>query len=176
MVELPYGDWNTDTQDSTNIDIQGDTFTLASAIPDSVVSRPDDSGSGNNQDLGLQFETSQQWPDFQARISANTSPSSTAEMYIEDTGGTEIVAIDISGNSANDIVTLSNADLAANTTYRIVIRTTDDTDITYGFADASYPYTSSDGNLSITAGWDRNAGSTVSDFAYMIKEIGNINL
>jgi hypothetical protein len=37
VVELPYGDWNTDTQDSTNIDIQGDTFTLASAIPDSVV-------------------------------------------------------------------------------------------------------------------------------------------
>lgn len=35
-LELTYGDWNTDTATSTNINIQGDTFTLATQIPDSA--------------------------------------------------------------------------------------------------------------------------------------------
>jgi hypothetical protein len=38
--ELTFGDWDSDTASSTDVDIQGDTFTLAeaaSAIPDSVV-------------------------------------------------------------------------------------------------------------------------------------------
>lgn len=40
-LELTYGDWTTDTAQSTNIDIAsgGDTFELATTIPDSGVSR-----------------------------------------------------------------------------------------------------------------------------------------
>lgn len=38
-LELTYGDWNQDTASSTNVDIQGDTFTLATAQPPSGVSR-----------------------------------------------------------------------------------------------------------------------------------------
>lgn len=34
-LELTYGDWNSDTAASNNVAIQGDTFTLAIAIPDS---------------------------------------------------------------------------------------------------------------------------------------------
>jgi hypothetical protein len=35
--ELSFGDWNSDTATSTNVDIQGDTFTLEQTLPDTAV-------------------------------------------------------------------------------------------------------------------------------------------
>ena len=47
--ELTFGDWNSDTATSTDIDIQGDTFTLAPVIPDSEVYLHDDWGDNKLQ-------------------------------------------------------------------------------------------------------------------------------
>jgi len=79
----------------------------------------------------------------------------------------------VSGNTSNDVITLSQADLAANKTYYIYTKSTSSRD-RGSYSSASYPYTSSDGNLSTTNGYFD--GSLFSGTAYAISEIGNINL
>lgn len=145
-------------------------------IPDSVVSRPDDNNTINNSDnVGLAFSTSQQWPDFQAEISSNTSPASDETLVIGDTNGTDVATKDISGAVAGDIITLSDVNLSANESYSIYIRSSNSRD--FGDYDSpSFPYNSSDGNLSITSGWSTAEGGAVSFSVFAIKRIGNITL
>jgi len=149
-----------------------------SAIPDSVVSRgADDSTSQDDRDLGIVFDVSQDWPDFQAEISSNVvTNSDNTVMRIGDTTGTILQTEDISGLSAGSVVTFNDINLTAGNTYQVSIETTDGDNYTVGISsETNYPYTSSDGNLEITARW--NAGDVQSGKnAFNIVTIGNINL
>ncbi|SEL99728.1 hypothetical protein [Haloferax larsenii] len=143
-------------------------------IPDSVVSRPSDNGSNPSTDnLGLKFSTSQEWPDFQARLSNNTAPITGTELVIGDTNGTDIASVDVSNKSANDVVTFNGVSLSANTSYSMFIRKANSEEV--GWYDSpSFPYRSNDGNLSIDSGWADGDG-TRSDYVWGIAEIGNIS-
>jgi hypothetical protein len=157
----------------TEVTADGDVVWTADSTPDSVVDRPSDNRSDNDDlNLGLKFETSENWTDFQARISSNTSTASDEEMVIGDTNGNDVAVKDVSSKSSNDVVTFNSVNLSANTVYSIFMRSSNARD--RGFYDSpSFPYTSSDGNLSITAGWFDGPRSGT---AYSILEIGNINL
>jgi len=168
------------TIDGTDVsEVTVDGTQVFSAIPDTVASRPQDDVTNTNStgNHGLWINTSQQWPDIQARISANTNTASDEEMVIEDNNGNDIAVVDVSGNSALDVITFSGVNLAANSTFAVYLRATNARD--RGFFDLrnsskSFPFTSSDGNLSITDGYFN--GNKKTDFAYGITEIGNINL
>lgn len=72
--ELTFGDWNGDTASSSNVDIQGDTFTLATAIPDSVVTHFDATElSGFNDG-----DTVSTWPD---EADGNDATASGSPVY-----------------------------------------------------------------------------------------------
>lgn len=170
--ELTYGDWNTDTAASNNVDVQGDTFTLE-ARPTSVVSRPDDNNSFGTSGLrGLQIETNVQWGEIGGRISANTAGATRAYIYrISD--GQLMGETDISDVAANETftMTLTNA-LVSGETYNFVVDA-EGASYTQGFYDSpSFPYTSSDGDLSIVAG---GVQTTESDNnTSCLKEIGDV--
>jgi len=148
-----------------------------SAIPDSVVSRvaDDDTGLGASPPRGIKFSVSQNWPDFQARLSQNqTTLSDNHDMVIGDTNGTILARESVVGLSANDVVTFTGVNLSANNSYHVSLESTDGDTFDYAYnTSPSFPYTSSDGNLSIINGWVN--GSTNSS-PYCISEIGNINL
>jgi hypothetical protein len=141
--------------------------------PDSVVSRPDDDNSNSGAyDLGLRFETSQDWPDFQTKLSSNTTTASDEELVIGDTSGGDIATKDISGKSAGDVITFSGINLSANTAYSVYGRTSNSR--TYGYRGTpGFPFTSSDGNLTITGGWLDGSENTT---AYHIVTVGDITL
>jgi hypothetical protein len=144
---------------------------VLSTIPDSVVSRPQDDDTVTQQRWkGAVVETSQEWPEIGAVISANSSGFETARIY-DDGFNTIIDEADISNLSAGDTFFFSNANLQANTTYRFVMNASERFE--QGFLRATnFVYTSSDGNLSITAG--ANRGSDISDFLWNYLKIGNV--
>ena len=143
-----------------------------SAIPDSVVSRPDDNDEGGDQSvkIGHQIETKTSWPSIGARISNLTSGVTTA--YLTDDNNNTIETTDISSLSAGDAFTFENVNLEANTKYRIVLDA-DGSDFTPGInndiAESDFPFTSED--IDITARvFD---GSTGGDQVTMVDDIGN---
>lgn len=157
--------------------VNGRSVGVGSAIPDTVVSRPADtfqSNTGQTSDIGLVFETSQEWPDIQLKISTDTNTASDDTAVIErDSDGVEVQTADASDLSGGAVVTVSDANLSANTKYRMFLRNSNGNQ--WGQYDsASFPYTSTDGNLSITAGWF--IGSERTSDIYGISQIGNINL
>jgi hypothetical protein len=97
------------------------------------------------------------------------------EYHLEDNNANSIEVVDVSSMSARDVVTFESVDLSADTKYVVYLDSSDGSDVDYGRnLNVSYPYTSSDGNLSITSGW--SDGSLFGSNAYAVSEIGNINL
>jgi len=150
-----------------------DGSTVFSAIPDSVVSRdPDNSSAVRQYKTGVRIETSQDWPEIQAEVSANSDNATKA--YLQETDGTVIDTVS-TNLTAGDVVTFDNANLSANTKYDIVADA-EGSDYAFGTAqpDDGLPHTSSDGNLSIIAGW--NDGSVNNEDTRFFITVGNINL
>jgi hypothetical protein len=160
--------------DGTDWYTRSDVQDVLPPIPDSVVSRPDDnnSGSDSTDNHGVVIQTSQEWPDIQARISSRSDTASDEEVVISDSNFAEIASVDVSTNVSGDVITFNDVNLSANTEYNIFLRATNGRQ--RGYSPASYPYTSSDGDLQIVAGYFNESTNTVN--AYGIEQIGNINL
>jgi len=65
-----------------------------SAIPDSVVERPEDDGTGQTrQTSGVIFKSTEEWPEIGAKVSANEDDdANVAEVYrIEDDDSTTLI-------------------------------------------------------------------------------------
>ena len=147
---------------------------LQSDIPDSVVSRPadDDSGTGS-QNEGLKFSVSQDWVDFQAQISSNSETASDETAVIERASdNVQVASLDISSNGPNDVVTFNDINLSSGTSYYIYGQTSNSR--VRGFnTSPSFPYASSDGNLTVDVGYQD--GSEFASFVWRFVTIGNIN-
>ena len=149
-----------------------------SAIPDSVVQRDADnksvSGSGAGTYNGIYVTTgSSEWPQIQGRISQNSGSLGNAVVVGPD--DTIIQSVDVSALSAGDVVTFDNAVLSPSTEYRFALEKAD-SNTTIGFDNPLFPYTSPDGELEMTAGWQNGAlvDSKYSGFAWGFYEIGNV--
>ena len=169
------GDLDSLAQDKNNVvyNNTSDQLVLDNTIPDRVVSRTGDNNANTDSfNVGLKFTTSQEWGQFQAKISANHNTGSDSTLEIDEVGGVNLVSKDISGNVAGDVITV-DVSLNPDSTYYIYDKTTNSR--SYGFNDfPTYPYTSNDGDLSITAGYQN--GSEFSGYAFAFVKIGNINL
>jgi hypothetical protein len=154
-------------------------FEAGPDIPDSLVSRPDDNSTqSNNADMGIVFETSRVWPDFQARISQNQGFASDEEMVIrEGTSGSDIAVVDVSANSPLDVITFDSIGLQANTEYSVFMRTPSGESRDRGINDSTnYPILSDDGNLVMTGEFFDGETGFGNNTSNSILEIGNINL
>jgi hypothetical protein len=151
------------------------------AIPDSVVSRPTDdstfNGSAGNE-IGLRITTDVEFPSIGAELSTNTIDPSTANIYrVSD--GTLKGTTDISGLTAGDTFVVNGVDLQPHdgtlaTTYNFVI-TNQSTNLKFGFfSSASYPFTSSDGNLTITKQADGPTGTFSSGNVSCFSRVGDV--
>ena len=149
----------------------GEISIFKPAIPDSVVSRPDDNTSTSTSGkLGFEIDTNSEWPSIGCRISANSSGFQTA--YLRDSGGSNIDTVDISSLSAGDTFTFDNVDLAVNTTYQIVVDAGGGS-WTAGFNDQTnenYPLTTTD--IDITGGFFEGSVGTGYDGG-AVNDIGN---
>ena len=146
------------------------------AIPDSVVSRDADTTSTpNNQKYGLQIETDVEWPEIGAEISANSSRFSTAYIHrVSDgqlMGSTGISSL----SSGETFKIVLDSNLVSGETYNFVI---DNGGNNYtrghrGNDKSGYPYTSSDGNLSIV---DTALGETSTSIngPSSLQRVGNV--
>ena len=148
------------------------------AIPDSVVQRDADNGSisGSRADTYNEIYVttgSSEWPQIQGRISQNSGSLGNAVVVGPD--DTIIQSVDVSALSAGDVVTFDNAVLSPSTEYRFALEKAD-SNTTFGYDNGLFPYTSSDGELEMTAGWQSGAlvDSTSSGYAYGFYEIGNV--
>ena len=147
-----------------------------SAIPDTVVSRPDDDSTGNSENAdGVAIATSQEWVSIGAELSSKVGDGGTfpsrARLY-DLSADSFLDTIDISSLSAGDTFTFNDVNLEANSEY-IISLDNDGNEYTRGILDASFPYTSGDGNLEIIAG--SSDGTTKrDDFAFNIVKVGNV--
>ena len=142
---------------------------LFDAIPDSVVSRPDDNDSGSvTSDHGLAIEFAESFDKFGARISNNTSGVTTARG--RDPNGDVIDSTDVSNLSSGDAFTLSG-DFRANTEYQVILNA-DGNSFTVGLRNdaTAYPYTSTDVDIV-----GRVFGTTTdTNPAHALNDIGNV--
>ena len=122
------------------------------AIPDTVVSRQDDNiTSTQSGKMGLGIQTKSNWPSIAFRLSNNTGSDATRaylhELDENDDLSTLISDVDISADSAGDIVEFNDVNLAANERFAIVIDA-EESSFDVGFFDtdseANYPYESED--------------------------------
>jgi hypothetical protein len=148
-----------------------DRVAPGSAIPDSVVSRPDDDDSFSNMDEeGMEIELKSDWPSIGARISNNTIGATRA--YLRESDGTAITDIDISGLSSGDAFTFDDVNLSSGNRYWITL-SAEGSSWTLGFRNGAdnYPYTSDD--IDITARV-LDGSSTQQGNAWAINDIGNV--
>ena len=139
------------------------------AIPDSVVSRPqDDQTTTQATKLGVRFEVANSYNAIDGRLSANISGQTTA--YIHRVSDASLLGEeDISALSAGDAFRVS-ADLDPSEQYNFVIDA-GGSDMDHGFiADASFPFTSTDVDIVNGA----NGPDGTSDSALNLIEIGGI--
>jgi len=143
------------TIDGTDVsEVTVDGSTVFSAIPDSVVSRPqDDSKKTISEQRGLNISSTVEWPDIGATISGSTSEATAAYCYrVSD--GTLLSSTDISSLTAGDSFVLEGVDLQPDdgtdaTKYNLVIDA-EGSDYTQGFtSNVSVPIDSPDGQLTI---------------------------
>jgi len=146
------------------------------AIPDSVVSRPDDNNSFNNaSDFGLLFYTAVEWPDIGGRLSANISGATRAYVYrVSD--GQLMGDADISTLSAGDAFTVGlDSSLSAGSEFTFVVDAEGSTfDQGVYNQSISLPYTSSDGNLEIRDNAEGVSAYGQNDNLLNIVEIGDV--
>jgi len=151
---------------------------FSAAPPDSQISFSMPSkGSNTAPDIGGVIQTSQSWPEFQARFDSNTNLASDEELVLADANETELEVIDASNGSPGDIFTFNTA-LDANEEYRIYGRTPNNNARDDAFTNSvSFPITSNDGNLEITAGYASNkTGNTRTNLIQHISGYGNLTL
>lgn len=149
-----------------------------SAIPDSVVTRPnDDISFSDSEGYGMVVEPSQDWPDIGAELSNNLSGATRAYIY-DFSDGTLLGDTDISGLSAGDTFTFG-VSISAGGQYSFVVDA-EGSSFTVGRLDGSsdlYPYTSSDGNLELTGSIEGANGLTSfgnNEHAYSFTRIGDV--
>jgi hypothetical protein len=163
-----------------NYYVRSDLRDVVAYIPDSVVSRPSDntsSGSSNTTTYGAQITTDVEWPDIGGKISANTSGMTKAYVYrVSD--GSLLGSTDISGLSAGDTFTVTGVNLQPHdgtdtTTYNFVMDG-GGSGWTHGYYDSpSFPYVSSDGDLSIAAVAKGQQGSQTG-FIGALSSVGDV--
>jgi hypothetical protein len=150
---------------------KGDGTVLSSgAIPDSVVSRPDDNGSLSiSRPRGCVIEMKGDFRGVNCRISTNTSGFSRARIYDLSADG-YIETIDISDKSAGDVIELA-AELKNGQEYGIEIDN-NGSSWTAGFNDTANDYPYSGGDLDITGNADDGTKRTGTE-AMAVNDIGN---
>lgn len=141
------------------------------AIPDSVVSRPDDDSTFTQSiSAGLVIQPASDFDAIAARISANTSGTTRARLYDYDPNvDAYVMTVDISGLSAGDTFSF-DYNFKAGSEYGFEL---DDDGVSYrsGFITAiAYPYTSSD--IDIIA---RSENGTQIDDGTPSSNVANIN-
>lgn len=147
------------------------------AIPDSVVSRPDDNNTFNNQStrpFGVRISVSQEWPQIQGEFSNNID-GAVSRAYIYDVSDGSLMGdVGVSGN-AGEVFTIDlDTSLSAGETYNFVANAEGSSYFPGYYDSPSFPYTSTDGNLEIVNGADDQT-ATASN-AINIRQVGNINL
>jgi len=144
-------------------------------IPDSVVSRPKDDNSftiSSGTKRGVQIQTDVEWPEIGARLSDNTASDVTTAYVYRVSDGNLMGSADISALTGGDSFTIDlNTPLTSGDTYNFVVDA-GGSSYTFGFLNGgSYPYISSDGDLSIV---DGAAGTTGTDSnVNALNDIGN---
>jgi len=156
------------------VQVNGRSVGGGTDIPDSVVSRdPDNNSPVRQYKTGVRIETSQDWPEIQAEVSANSDNATKA--YLQETDGTVIDTVS-TNLTAGDVVTFDNANLSANTKYNFVIDDEGAGSYTHGeyTSTANHPYTSSDGNLSIIDNALDQQSTSAADALFNLYRIGNV--
>ena len=141
------------------------------AIPDSVVTRPEDDDTVDRSgESGLEIETKAEWPSIGARISSNTS--GVTDAYLREDDGSLIDNVDISDLSSGDAFTFDDVDLNPDTKYRITVDADGD-GFTNGFrsGETDYPYESDD--VHITARLFEG-GEPEDQGVIAVNDIGNV--
>jgi len=145
------------------------------AIPDTSIARDPDTdsfGASSSNKLGIRIRTSQEWREFDAKISSNTSNATEAIIRTTEPTPTVMDTVDISGFSAGDIFTFDNSDLNIDTEYDLLL--TASSTWTSGFVlNPTPPFTSADGNLEIINGVN-DSGTIDSNDMHGIVEVGNL--
>lgn len=147
-----------------------------SAIPDSVVSRPSDNNSYNNTNgspRGVRIQTDVDWNKIGAKLSNNVSGATRAYVYrISD--GQNLGDVNISSLSAGGAFTINLSEpLVSGETYSFVVDA-EGSGYTQGYYDApSFPYTSGDGNISITNGAGGSDALDVATYPNCLNDVGN---
>jgi hypothetical protein len=160
-----WGDWNTDTATSTDIEIQGDTFTLASAIPDSVVAQylaedtadtttATDSVGGNTINLsGPTYETTSPLCDTASLSFDGTGGTgisqNTVDLVSTGTSGEVGIGCYINANSADSNGTFLNWGVDGDNLFELRIKKTKGVEATLG-VNGSYVFNDLGGDLTKT--------------------------
>jgi len=149
-------------------------FEAGPDIPDSVVSRSDDDDTVDLTDkFGLRFNSTVEWPSIGGEISSNTANISTVYVYrVSD--GILMGSADVSGITSGETFTVDNIDLSADTDYAIVADNNGSTHSMGHKNSASYPFTSTDGQLSLINGARGSDGTQTSTTAGVFKRIINV--
>ena len=141
------------------------------AIPDSVVSRPDDDSTTSFiVDAGIEIQVKSNWPSIGARVSNNSSGTTRAYLLDADDGSL-IDDVDISELSSGDAFTFKDVGLQDGEKYFITLDA-EGSSYTLGFAEdeENYPYTSDDVDIT-----DRvEDGSVKSGQIWAINDVGNV--
>jgi len=137
-----------DTSDSITVTVEE-----ASAIPDSVVTRPDDDRTfTNTKAFGVRISVSQEWPDIGAEISQN--PSGFTRAYVYDVSdGTLMGDVDISALTAGNTFTVGlDSPLQSGNSYNFVVDAEGGSFTQGSKRNANFPFTGGEGNLEIVNG------------------------
>lgn len=139
--------------------------------PNSVVSRTDDNQSqSQSAKIGLQIESTVEWPEIGVRISANTA--GVQSVYIHQASDGALIADKSVSNLGGGDTTTLTANLSANTKYNVVVDA-DGSNYTDGYYDSpSYPITSGDGQLTIVTG--ATGETSTNPDAHTIVEVGDV--
>ena len=143
------------------------------AIPDTVVSRPEDDVSSDSDVIaGLGIKTKTYWQSIAARISQNVVGATRAylEEVVEDGDNINIDDIDISSLSGGDIFKFEDVELEEDTEYRMFLDA-EGSEYTRGFFDDSPDYPIETEDIDITG---RIVDGPIEDgVPYNINDIGN---
>lgn len=141
-----------------------------SAIPDSVIDRPDDTDSASNaQYHGEILNPNQTLNKITATVSNNSSGLTEIGLYQSD--GSQI-AVDTSVSSAGDTAVFDGLSLSSGTDYQI-LGYADGAVWTYGFDLDEHPYTSSAGDLVRAVKGDTPSGTSDTG---QVRVVDNIEL
>ena len=145
------------------------------AIPDSVVSWTLSNPSQNNPEKqGIQFNSTEQWPEFGATLSSGSGDVTQAYLYAKSNLSSPIATKDISGVSGGGSFTITGLNLSAGTDYVLVADDNGD-DYNYDYdVGLSTPIDSADGKLTLVSGYKVGGGNTGESIPHVFEAIGNV--